>query len=365
MRKFNGSKVLVTGHTGFKGSWLSLWLKSLGAEVSGVSFDIPTDPSHFQVTKLHHLVNDYRLDIRNREGLKDLVKSIKPDFVFHLAAQALVYESYQNPLDTIETNVIGTANLLDSLRMLEKEVTAVIITSDKAYDNVEWVWGYREDDRLGGKDPYSASKGMAELAIKSYVNSFFNSPESKVTIGIARAGNVIGGGDWADNRIVPDCMKSWSRNKVVDIRSPYATRPWQHVLEPLSGYLALAINLSQSRENHGEAYNFGPTANQNHSVKELIESMTDYWQNVRWNDVSKLDSIYHEASLLKLNCDKALFDLNWTPTLSFDDTVRFTIQWYKYYFENIPDNNIHDLTISQINEYTNLAKAKGVQWALL
>ena len=250
---FCGARVLITGHTGFKGSWLSQWLKYLGAEVSGIALDPPSHPSHFETIDLAGQIEDHRLDIRDRNRLIERVQEIQPDFVFHLAAQALVRSSYENPLYTMESNTMGSANILEALRELKKPVVAVMITSDKAYENSEWVWGYRETDRLGGKDPYSASKGMAELLIRSYIESFFNAKDSNVTVGITRAGNVIGGGDWALNRIVPDCMTAWSNGEIVNIRSPHATRPWQHVLEPLSGYLVLASNLAESRTRHGQA----------------------------------------------------------------------------------------------------------------
>ncbi len=362
---YSGKKVLITGHTGFKGSWLALWLKQLGANVTGVSIDIPSEPSHFKATKLSEQIDDYRLDICDGEALKSLVKKIQPDFVFHLAAQALVRHSYEKPIETIVTNAIGSANVLEALRTLDKTVVAVMITSDKAYDNVEWVWGYRETDRLGGKDPYSASKGMAELAIRTYVESFFNAPDSNVRVGIARAGNVIGGGDWATDRIVPDCMKTWSRNEVVDIRSPEATRPWQHVLEPLSGYLLLGALLQQSRDRHGEAYNFGPSSQQNYSVRKLIDAMARYWDYVHWKDTSQSMQHPQEAGLLKLNCDKALFDLQWQPTLKFEETVGMTVSWYKQYYQNVkqkkPDS-MRDFTISQIEEYAQLASQRGIVW---
>lgn len=360
--QFNGSNVLITGHTGFKGSWLSLWLKQLGANVSGISVDIPSEPSHFDAANLSTKINHYQLDIRDSNALNTLINKIQPDFVFHLAAQALVRPSYDSPLETISTNAIGTANVLDALRTLKKSVVAVMITSDKAYDNVEWVWGYRETDRLGGKDPYSASKGMAELVIRSYVESFFNSPDSNVRIGITRAGNVIGGGDWAVDRIVPDCMKAWSHNEKVDIRSPESTRPWQHVLEPLSGYLLLAIELANNALYHGEAYNFGPPAHQNYSVRLLIDEMGKHWDNIRWNDISQSHEHLHEAGLLKLNCDKALFDLKWMPSLQFDETVRMTVEWYKNYYERKFDL-MYDFSIEQITEYTQLAQKRKNQWA--
>jgi len=359
---FKNAKVLVTGHTGFKGAWLSSWLKQLGATVSGISLDIPSNPSLFTAASLSEQMDDYRIDVSDGESLRKAVEDIQPDFVFHLAAQALVRPSYVNPVDTITTNALGTANVLDALRGIDKRVVAVMITSDKAYDNVEWVWGYRETDRLGGKDPYSASKGMAELVIRTYVESFFNTPESNVRVGGTRAGNVIGGGDWAVDRIVPDCMRAWSRNETVDIRSPEATRPWQHVLEPLSGYLVLGAALAKDLRFHGEAYNFGPPAHQNHPVRQLIDEMAKYWDHVRWNDISQSETHLHEAGLLKLNCDKALFDLHWMPTLQFEETVRMTVKWYKAFYEN--DNNvINEITMSQIEEYTRLANERGIEWA--
>ena len=360
---FKGKTVIVTGHTGFKGSWLSLWLVNLGAKVVGISIDTPSKPSHFKAANIKTHIDDRRLDIRDTKSLRKMIKEIQPDFVFHLAAQALVRPSYESPLDTISTNALGSASVLDALRVLTKPVVAVMITSDKAYDNVEWVWGYRETDRLGGKDPYSASKGMAELAIRTYIESFFNQPGSNVRVGIARAGNVIGGGDWAVDRIVPDCMQAWSRNETVDIRSPEATRPWQHVLEPLSGYISLALQLSQSNDMHGEAFNFGPPSRQNHSVRELINEMEKYWDHVRWNDTSKNIKHLHEAGLLKLNCDKALYDLNWMPTLRFEQTVEMTVEWYKEFYEN-EQNSMLNFTMSQIEQYTQFARDLKMTWAL-
>jgi len=360
---FQGRRVLVTGHTGFKGSWLSTWLISLGAEVGGLSLDIPSTPSNYEACCVSDLIADNRIDVRDSVAVRETVLAFQPDFVFHLAAQALVRPSYDSPVETLEVNSIGTANVLDALRLLNKRVTAVMITSDKAYDNVEWVWGYRETDRLGGKDPYSASKGMAELVIRTYVNSFFGGPESNIRVGIARAGNVIGGGDWAVDRIVPDCMRAWSENKVVDIRSPGATRPWQHVLEPLSGYLSLASILDNSGKYNGEAYNYGPPANQNYPVSELIEEMSDYWDHVRWKDVSKSGKHLHEAGLLKLNCDKALFDLDWRPTMHFEETVRLTVEWYKEYYEG-NGKSMYKFTLKQVCEYSKFARDRGIAWAV-
>jgi CDP-glucose 4,6-dehydratase len=359
---YKNKTVLVTGHTGFKGSWLSVWLASLGARVVGLSVDIPSKPSNYEVSGIEHFIEDHRIDVRNSDAVRNVVQDCQPDFIFHLAAQALVRPSYKTPLETFSTNAIGTANVLDALRFLEKPVVAIMITSDKAYDNVEWVWGYRETDRLGGKDPYSASKGMAELVIRSYIESFFNGKDLKVHIGITRAGNVVGGGDWAIDRIVPDCMNAWSQGEVVGIRSPWATRPWQHVLEPLSGYLLLGAALAKSAEHHGEAYNFGPPAHQNHPVSELIDEMAKHWEQVRWNDISQDQEHLHEAGLLKLNCDKALFDLKWQPTLQFEETVRMTVEWYKTFYQG-KSGSMFCFTKKQIEEYTQFAKSRKMLWA--
>jgi len=359
---FKGKVVIITGHTGFKGSWLSIWLAHLGAKVIGVSHHEIREPSNFSVSAISTVTIDNWLDIRDTREIKKLFETVQPDFVFHLAAQALVRPSYENPIETMTTNAIGTANVLDALKSLNKKVVAVMITSDKAYDNVEWVWGYRETDRLGGKDPYSASKGMAELVIRSYVESFFKHPNSNIRVGITRAGNVIGGGDWAIDRIVPDCMEAWSSGKAVDIRSPNATRPWQHVLEPLSGYLVLAADLAHRGKNHGEAYNFGPSTDQNYPVSKLINQMSKYWDLIKWNDISDNKDHVHEAGLLKLNCDKSLFDLQWRSALQFEETVQMTVEWYKTYYQN-QEQSMYDFTINQIELYTNTARIKGVSWA--
>ena len=284
LKYFFGKKtILITGHTGFKGSWLAMWLESLGASVVGVALEPPSHPSHFEAAGLKEVLEDHRLDILSGDDLKELVSQTQPDFVFHLAAQALVRRSYDNPVETYQTNAIGTLNLLEALRPLEKKCTAVLITSDKCYNNVEWVWGYRESDALGGPDPYSASKGAAELMIRSHVKSFFPI-DGPVRIAIGRAGNVIGGGDWAQDRIIPDCVRSWAKNDKVQLRNPQATRPWQHVLEPVSGYLTLAIELQQREELHGEPFNFGPPAHLNRTVLVLVQSMSQYWEKVRWED---------------------------------------------------------------------------------
>lgn len=357
---FEGKKVLVTGHTGFKGSWLSLWLNSLGASVIGLSNGVPSTPSNFQVCNLNDYIESHEFDIRDNEKLNLLVQETQPDFIFHLAAQPLVRQSYQEPLETFTVNAIGSANLLESLKNLQKRVDVLMITSDKAYDNVEWEWGYKETDRLGGKDPYSASKGMAELVINSYVSSFYASKDSKIRLGVARAGNVIGGGDWAPDRIIPDCMKAWSEGKEVRIRNPIATRPWQHVLEPLSGYLTLAANLNKSNYLAGEAFNFGPSSDQNFSVEDLIVKMSKYWEKVQWKSTSP-DSTMHEAGLLKLNCDKAIHYLNWKPTLNFEETVDFTVNWYRSFYKD--PKAILKVSLDQLTTYSELAEERKQVWA--
>ena len=357
---FRNAKVLITGHTGFKGSWLSIWLQQLGAQVFGISLDIPTNPSHFVAAGLDKLIEDYRLDIRDGPELKSLVRNIKPDFVFHLAAQSLVRRSYSDPVETWQTNALGTVNILESLRNLKKSCVAVLITSDKCYDNVEWEWGYRETDALGGPDPYSASKGAAELAIRSYVRSYFPK-DGLVHIGIGRAGNVIGGGDWAKDRIVPDCVRAWSLGESVQLRNPIATRPWQLVLEPLSGYISLAIALHENSKLHGQPFNFGPNIRENHSVGDLVSEMANHWDQVRWEDVSSQYGGPYESGLLKLNCDKALYHLNWQAILDFEVTVKMTAEWYRNFY--ITPNNICMVSQRQIQTYTDIAKNKGLSWA--
>jgi CDP-glucose 4,6-dehydratase len=358
--KFKGKTVLVTGHTGFKGSWLVVWLKMLGAKVVGVGLDPYTIPSNFVASSVKEGIEDRREDIRNVDQLSEIITSTKPDFVFHLAAQALVRKSYTDPGETWETNVMGTLNVLEGLRKLTTPCTAIFITSDKCYDNVEWVWGYRENDALGGPDPYSASKGAAELVIKSYVKSYFHKENTLVRIASARAGNVIGGGDWSVDRIVPDCVKAWSDGETVMLRNPHATRPWQHVLEPLSGYLSLAVHLSERLELHGEAFNFGPQAQQNKSVLELVVAMQKTWERVRFEDVSGTTKGPYESGLLKLNCDKALHLLDWHAVMNFDQTVEFTTEWFKNYYGH--SNKMKDFTMEQIQKYREIAKKQGMSW---
>jgi CDP-glucose 4,6-dehydratase len=357
---FNGKTVLITGHTGFKGSWLTAWLIKIGANVVGIALGPPTEPSHYNAANISDGILDLRVDIRNAEEISAAIGEIQPDFVFHLAAQALVRKSYQNPLETWHVNLLGTLNVLEALRKIEKACAAVIITSDKCYDNVEWVWGYRETDAIGGPDPYSASKGAAELAIRSHIKSFF-SDQSCVRIASARAGNVIGGGDWASDRIVPDCVKAWSLGESVKLRNAYATRPWQHVLEPLSGYLTLAMELLDDANLHGQAFNFGPRMQNIHSVLDLVRYMAMHWPGVVWENRSELVNEPYESGLLGLNCDKSLHQLKWHAVMNFEDTVRMTAEWYRNYYSQ-PDE-ISRTTSIQIDSYLNLARENKLGWA--
>ncbi len=359
---YSGKKVLITGNTGFKGSWLTTWLLKLGANVVGVSKDIPTNPSMFEELKLELRIKHYQADIRDLAGICDIILDEKPDFIFHLAAQAIVSTSYVEPIETISSNVMGTANVLEALKASNHNCVAVIITSDKAYDNVEQVWGYKEDDKMGGKDIYSGSKGAAELIVKSYFYSFFNKPECNIKLGIGRAGNVIGGGDWAKDRIVVDCMEAWSKGEKVEIRSPNATRPWQHVLEPLSGYLNLGQSLLLHDVLNGEGFNFGPRAEQNHTVENLLKDLSRYWDIIDTDHAYLVtDNIpFHEAGLLKLNCDKALFYLKWQATLEYQDTIKFTSEWYFELYKT--GNDIFVKTLNQIDAYEQAAKKRGLKW---
>jgi CDP-glucose 4,6-dehydratase len=359
---YKNKKVLITGHSGFKGSWLTIWLNLLGSNILGISDKEVSMPNHFRVTNLKKFINSEWIDIVDTKKTIKIIQKFNPDFIFHLAAQPLVYSSYVDPLNTIKTNSIGTLNVLESLRHIKKKVVTVFITSDKVYDNLEWIWGYREIDKLGGKDPYSGSKAMAELAIKSYTASFFNEKNNNKIIGVARAGNVIGGGDWAKNRIVPDCVKAWSSNLSVSIRNPHSTRPWQHVLEPLSGYLVLGAYLTKKNNQNDTAYNFGPLPDQNHSVKSLINEMKKSWNRVSWKDVSQSKDKFNESGLLKLNCDKASAELNWNPVLTFEETIKFTVEWYKKYYEDTSKSMLKNSEQQLIN-YINLANKRGLTWA--
>ncbi len=360
---YKNKKVLITGNTGFKGSWLTIWLLKLGAKVYGLSKDIPTVPSIFETLALKKKIFYYEEDIRDLKSVIKIIKKIKPDFMFHLAAQAIVSKSYADPIETISTNVLGTSHILEALKISNHPCNAVIITSDKCYYNEEWEWGYRETDSLGGKDIYSGSKGAAELIIRAYIHSYFRCDLSRIKIASARAGNVIGGGDWARDRVVPDGIRAWNKSLPVIIRNPNATRPWQHVLEPLSGYLHLGQMLIKNKNLNGESFNFGPMSINNQTVKNLIIDLAKYWNFKDLLKVYKIQnqSKFHEAKLLKLNCDKASFYLKWQPTLDYSKLIEFTSKWYYHFYKS--KQNMLDFTYSQIKEYGNIAKEKGLSWA--
>ncbi len=356
---YEGRKVLVIGHTGFKGSWLCSWLIQLGAKVSGFSSGIPTKPSNFEILGLRDRMTGIHGDVRDRQQLLQAMQSAEPEIVFHLAAQALVRKSYENPVETFETNALGTLNVLECIRSCSSVQAGVIITSDKCYRNVEWPWGYRETDKLGGEDPYSMSKGCAELVIYSYIQSYF---KKHPRIASTRAGNVIGGGDWAQDRIIPDAVRSWAEGKSVVIRNPQATRPWQHVLEPLSGYLWLGARLwEKDPEAIGEAFNFGPDARVNQTVEELLTTMAKHWPQVDWKVEKNQAETHKESSLLKLCCDKALNTLEWQAILSFEETVAMTAYWYKTYYKSGEDG-MTEVTNRQIEEYMDKAKTEKLLW---
>jgi CDP-glucose 4,6-dehydratase len=327
---WRGKKVWVTGHTGFKGSWLSLWLLQLGAEVKGMSLEPNTNPALFNQLNLSaHLCHQVG-DVRDRDIVRQSIDQWQPDIIFHLAAQPLVRRSYLEPAETWNTNVMGTINVLESLKQLTHPCAVVVITTDKCYENREWLYGYRETDPLGGHDPYSSSKAAAELAIASWRNSFFSGGEVPIGIASARAGNVIGGGDWAEDRIVPDAMRSLLNQKAIPVRNPRSTRPWQHVLEPLGGYLRLGQKLyeelSTDMRELRSAFNFGPSLSSNRTVRDLVECMLQS-RSGSWIDKSNPNAV-HEATLLNLVTDKAFHLLNWQPVWGFERTVQETVDWY-------------------------------------
>ncbi len=359
--KFKNKKVVVIGHTGFKGTWLTLWLELLGAKVYGYSKDVPTTPSHFELADVKKSSEDFRGNILNYPELKSFLKKVEPDVLFHMGANAIVSDCLENPQDAFLTNGIGTVNVLEAIRQTPSLKSVVIVTSDKCYENVEWEYGYRETDRLGGKDPYSASKACAEIAFSSYFRTYLQHiPHLKIAS--ARAGNVIGGGDWSLNRIVPDCIRAWTQQKAVPIRNPKSTRPWQHVLEPLSGYLSLAAALlDPDSEVNGEAFNFGPKSEVNKEVGALIDEMKKHWSQatVAYDESHALKP--KEASLLKLCCDKAQHELSWSATLTFEETVAMTASWYQGWIQS--PQAVREFTLKQINEYTKLAEQRQISWS--
>tara|TARA_B100001057_G_C22854807_1_gene952307 strand:+ start:1388 stop:2455 length:1068 start_codon:yes stop_codon:yes gene_type:complete len=349
---FKNKNILITGHTGFKGSWLTAWLYTLGANITAISKDVPTKPAHYNLMR-GFIKNDITEDLANYDRIFQIINEAKPDYIFHLAAQPIVLTSYNDPYLTFQSNAVGTLNILETLRVLNPNCTAVIITSDKCYENIEQSIGYKETDRLGGKDPYSSSKACAEIIIKGYYESFFSQPASNVKIASSRAGNVIGGGDWAEHRIVPDCIKAWSEKKPVILRNSLSTRPWQHVLEPLGGYLTLANQLNESSNLNGESFNFGPDDKNTYSVGNLVSEISKKWKGAQWVDETHNDNKKYEAGLLSLNCSKALKLLKWKSIMSFEKTAGLTGEWYYEYYNNSPEDAIK-LTLSQIEEYNSI-----------
>ncbi len=332
---YKNKKVFITGITGFKGSWLAYWLHRLGADVTGYALAPNTDPSHFKLLGLD--AKFIEADIRDSDKLINAIKTAKPEIVFHLAAQPLVRKSYKEPVETFSSNVMGTLNVFEACRKSGSVRAIVNVTSDKCYDNREWVWGYRENDPMGGYDPYSASKGCAELLANSYRNSYFNNADYGKThntlLASCRAGNVIGGGDWADDRLIPDIMRAVSRNESVEIRNPKATRPWQHVLEPLSGYLMVGKKLLESRPEFAEGWNFGPYDEASISVEEVVKHIKKSWNKIDYNLGTPPEQL-HEACLLKLDCSKAHTKLKWFPVWNSTETFKMTVEWYKSFYES-------------------------------
>ncbi len=341
---WTGKRVFVTGHTGFKGSWLCLWLQSLGAEVSGYALAPPTNPNLFGVAQVAQGMVSLLGDIRNLEQLQQAMTEFQPEIVIHMAAQSLVRLSYQNPVETYATNVMGTVNVLEAVRKTDAVKAVVMVTSDKCYENREWIWGYRENEPMGGYDPYSNSKGCAELVTSAYRQSFFG---NNVAVASARAGNVIGGGDWATDRLVPDLVRSFSEERPVLIRNPHAIRPWQHVLEPLSGYLMLAQKLYEKGAEFAEGWNFGPREDDARPVQWIVEQFTGLWgEGATWT----LDGAEHphEAHYLKLDCSKAVSRLNWQPRWSLTDALEKISAWHKAHNSGL---DMRKFTMSQIFAY--------------
>jgi CDP-glucose 4,6-dehydratase len=355
LKVFKGKKVLITGHTGFKGGWLSLWLNYLGADVAGYALDPKYPDGIFTLSGISKDIRDYRGDVRDLKYLKKVFGEVQPEVVFHLAAQPLVLESYKNPVETFDVNIMGTVNVLEAIRNTSSVKAGVMITTDKCYENREWIWGYREDEPMGGHDPYSASKGAAELVISSWRRSFFSKNEEPL-IASARAGNVIGGGDWCENRLVPDIIRALLSGSPIELRNPEATRPWQHVLEPLSGYLKLGALLVEGNTRYAEGWNFGPYVHEVHSVREVVEAMLKMAGKGTWIDRSE-GVKQHEANLLILDITKAIQKLKWMPTLSFDENIRLTLEWYM----NYKSQDVRALSLQQIKYFESKWKSPGGQ----
>jgi len=351
-----GKRVLITGHTGFKGSWLAIWLNELGANVAGYALDPYSPRDNFVICGISDKIIDIRGDVRDYGKVLSVFNDFKPQIVFHLAAQPLVGLSYQIPKETYDINVGGTVNVLEAIRMTDSVAAGVMVTSDKCYENKEWVWGYRESDSLGGFDPYSSSKGAAEVVISGYRNSFFNPVNFQIhrkAIASVRAGNVIGGGDWSQNRIIPDCIRALEQDIPIEIRNPNSIRPWQFVLEPLFGYIILAQKLCESPEKYSEAWNFGPDLNSPVSVKEIAEQAIKFWGRGTWVDTSDRTTI-HESSLLTLDCNKAKMKLGWHPNFNAEKAIEMTVAWYKKAWKDKYTQNMYDFCVEQIQKYSEI-----------
>lgn len=347
---YKGKTVLITGHTGFKGSWLSTWLKELGANVVGYALDPYTDSDNFVRSGLSKKMTDIRGDVRDFKQLKQVFDKYCPEIVFHLAAQPLVRESYRNPKETYDINVGGTVNVFESCRQDASVKVIVNVTSDKCYENKEWVWGYRENDSLGGYDPYSSSKACSELITASYRDSFFNPDrfqEHGKSLSSVRAGNVIGGGDWTTDRVIPDCIRSLLRDRKILVRNPEAVRPWQFVLEPLSGYLLLAARMSVEPIKYAGAWNFGPYLPANIPVKELVDHIVTYWGSGGWYTAAEVNPL-HEAALLNLDISKTYHILGWRPVYTVEKAVAETVRWYK---ANRDGKDMYEVCKEQIKEF--------------
>ncbi len=349
---YRDKRILITGHTGFKGSWLALWLQELGAEVTGIALPPKTQPNHWDLLGL--AVNEHLLDIRDHEAVKRTFLVTQPEIVFHLAAQPLVRRSYREPLETWATNVMGTANVLEACRQTPSLRAIVAITTDKCYENRERPRGYHENDRLGGHDPYSASKAGSELVAGSYRSAFFNT-ENVPLLATARAGNVIGGGDWSEDRLIPDLVRAMIQKQSLEIRSPLATRPWQHVLESLSGYLLLGQRLLQGDKSHAEAWNFGPEPEGNRTVSEVLCKLNGHWANMRWHHTDKPQP--YEATLLHLNSAKARSKLQWQPVWNFDAALEKTANWYRAWLEAG-----EVISREQLADYITAAAQANIEW---
>lgn len=346
--------VFITGHSGFKGGWLSLWLSQLGTKVSGYSLPPATTPNFFNVTSLHEVISSSTNDIRSLQSLIQAMHTAQPEIVFHLAAQPLVRKSYQSPVETYETNIMGTVHFLEAVRQTPSVRVAIVVTSDKCYENHEWPWGYRESDTLGGHDPYSSSKGCAELITSAYRDSYL--AQAQVQIATVRAGNVIGGGDWSEDRLIPDMVRAFSSEDTLHIRSPKAIRPWQHVLEPLRGYLLLAKHMWQENPDFCSAWNFGPSEKDICTVEEVIEKSASLWgKEAQWSVAPGPHP--HEAITLKLDCSKASSLLNWRPVFNLDIALEWTINWYKTQQKDEVD--MRALTLQQINDYEALVQKQS------